>query len=665
MYIYLSLIIIEVASFGLGVAKNVGTAKTRIKMDILTRKCPNCGNIVEGKVKRSTLSKGVRGVIKKGGMKGVLTAAGSVIPGFGNVTGFLAGAAIDAIYGDQINQAVDEATDIFMEDNVYEFKCPNCGKIWSSINETEQNYYFSSNDLKNVYLVIKDIIIDKLGVDESEITPNTTFKQLEIDSLDAVELVMEAEKHFCIVIHDDEVEKIKTVLDATCCVNALLNPPEDEEESEESVFDHYWNFFLDNTDDILETRESLDEFLREMDSDMPRYEFNHSNPEYSMMQYLKSWAILLFILDNGDEEGIIDRGTSAINNCNKGAQHDAEYQYMKVIYDMMNVDESEPKAFGICNKIYQDSSSYIITDSLLKPESLRKYLDIFYYKKLSAIVEEIENKKNYQQAIKVYQKMAKIDYYYAKAEGYGRLSQYYRYDDFTGIENDSTKAFDYSKKCINQFEIDKIEESDLKNYYGVLFIDNLGYAALMYSIGDEKNPKKAYDLATKGYELGDGYCAYLLATFIEEGIGTKPNIAAATKCYKDAVERGCELAVDKLKKIENDSTSNNQNINESEQEYFDALKEYLSDGVISERERRMLERVRKALGISEEKAAEMESSLKQPVLTEDEKEYVEAYREYLVGGTIDEKSRKRLDIFRRGLGISEARAVELEKINRK
>ena len=78
------------------------------------------------------------------------------------------------------------------------------------------------------------------------------------------------------------------------------------------------------------------------------------------------------------------------------------------------------------------------------------------------------------------------------------------------------------------------------------------------------------------------------------------------------------------------------------------------------RERKMLDRIRQKLGISEERAKELEASLAQPQLTEDEQEYVEVYREYLVDGSTDEKSRKRLDIFRKGLGISEERSTELK-----
>lgn len=62
---------------------------------------------------------------------------------------------------------------------------------------------------------VKEIIIKKLGVDESEVTPETSFKNdLGADSLDIVELIMEFEKEFNIGIPDDEIESINTVGEA-------------------------------------------------------------------------------------------------------------------------------------------------------------------------------------------------------------------------------------------------------------------------------------------------------------------------------------------------------------------------------------------------------------------------------------------------------------------
>ncbi|HEX2395505.1 MAG: acyl carrier protein [Bacteroidales bacterium] len=62
---------------------------------------------------------------------------------------------------------------------------------------------------------VKAIIVDKLGVDESEVTPEASFtNDLGADSLDTVELIMEFEKEFNIGIPDDAAENIATVGDA-------------------------------------------------------------------------------------------------------------------------------------------------------------------------------------------------------------------------------------------------------------------------------------------------------------------------------------------------------------------------------------------------------------------------------------------------------------------
>ena len=63
---------------------------------------------------------------------------------------------------------------------------------------------------------VKSIIVDQLGVDEGEVTPNANFvDDLGADSLDIVELVMAFEEAFDIEIPDEDAEKIKTVKDAT------------------------------------------------------------------------------------------------------------------------------------------------------------------------------------------------------------------------------------------------------------------------------------------------------------------------------------------------------------------------------------------------------------------------------------------------------------------
>ena len=68
---------------------------------------------------------------------------------------------------------------------------------------------------------VKAIIVDNLGVEESEVTTEASFtNDLGADSLDTVELIMEFEKEFGISIPDDQAEKIGTVGDAVSYIEA-------------------------------------------------------------------------------------------------------------------------------------------------------------------------------------------------------------------------------------------------------------------------------------------------------------------------------------------------------------------------------------------------------------------------------------------------------------
>ncbi len=75
--------------------------------------------------------------------------------------------------------------------------------------------------MSDVATKVKAIIIDKLGVDEAEVTESASFtNDLGADSLDTVELIMEFEKEFDIQIPDDKAENIATVEDAISFIEA-------------------------------------------------------------------------------------------------------------------------------------------------------------------------------------------------------------------------------------------------------------------------------------------------------------------------------------------------------------------------------------------------------------------------------------------------------------
>ena len=71
---------------------------------------------------------------------------------------------------------------------------------------------------------VSKVIVDRLGVDESEVKLEASFREdLGADSLDVVELVMELEDEFDMEISDEDAEKIATVGDAISCIESKIS----------------------------------------------------------------------------------------------------------------------------------------------------------------------------------------------------------------------------------------------------------------------------------------------------------------------------------------------------------------------------------------------------------------------------------------------------------
>lgn len=70
-----------------------------------------------------------------------------------------------------------------------------------------------------VFEKVKAIVVEQLGVDEADVTQETSFEDLNADSLDIVELIMALEEAFDLDIPDEEAEKIRTVGDAVTFIN--------------------------------------------------------------------------------------------------------------------------------------------------------------------------------------------------------------------------------------------------------------------------------------------------------------------------------------------------------------------------------------------------------------------------------------------------------------
>lgn len=109
------------------------------------------------------------------------------------------------------------------------------------------------------------------------------------------------------------------------------------------------------------------------------------------------------------------------------------------------------------------------------------------------------------------------------------------------------------------------------------------------------------------------------------------------------------------------NSSDSPMLNTAETEYLNELKEILADGEISPRERRLLDKIRVSLGITENRAKELEDSLT-PKLTLEEQEYLDEYREIIAGGEILPRDQRFLEKLKKANGISDKRALEIEKL---
>lgn len=107
--------------------------------------------------------------------------------------------------------------------------------------------------------------------------------------------------------------------------------------------------------------------------------------------------------------------------------------------------------------------------------------------------------------------------------------------------------------------------------------------------------------------------------------------------------------------------SNQMKLSDSEERYKDEVMFLLEDGIIGDSERRLLERKRLKLGVSEERAKMIEESCA-PSLTDEEKEYLEIFKDIVSEGEISERRRKILNREAESLGISLSRVFEIEKL---
>ncbi len=117
----------------------------------------------------------------------------------------------------------------------------------------------------------------------------------------------------------------------------------------------------------------------------------------------------------------------------------------------------------------------------------------------------------------------------------------------------------------------------------------------------------------------------------------------------------------KDKPIPSKRNANDSSLSTSETQYIDEVKNCMGNGEITAIGQRILKRLRLQLNISDERAAQLEEIVKKSTITEDEQEYIDAFRE-MKAGSDNESGRKMLKRLQQLLNISDERAKELESL---
>ena len=149
--------------------------------------------------------------------------------------------AYDEGYGDGYNELYNQE---FIGSNIEDIRpvrgkadvvnemLTNVGKIEKAIKKATYAYIPAKETVKEYERISKDyilkriseIIVDKLGVDDVEVTKDASFRDdLGADSLDTVELIMDFEKEFNIEIRDEDAERVRTVGDAVDELYRIIN----------------------------------------------------------------------------------------------------------------------------------------------------------------------------------------------------------------------------------------------------------------------------------------------------------------------------------------------------------------------------------------------------------------------------------------------------------
>ncbi len=223
-----------------------------------------------------------------------------------------------------------------------------------------------------------------------------------------------------------------------------------------------------------------------------------------------------------------------------------------------------------------------------------------------------------------------------------KCDEYIEQRDFKSAEDIATKELKYSEPQEYRNTISRIKS--------------------LYLVSLVENKETSVDKIKKA--LSDAEEALSDATIHEADEATK---CTRLETVSPRITKGREYLNSITTKASNvQSTKTNLSTppsKENESEYIEELKACYEDGIITDKERRLLDRLRKSLGISEARAAELEAMCNPNTLSAEEQEYADEVKACLEDdGVITDKERRLLNKVAKSLGITQERANRIEKM---
>ena len=351
----------------------------------------------------------------------------------------------------------------------------------------------------------------------------------------------------------------------------------------------------------------------------------------------KTWKKLCDGIEALKEEGNYAGALKMLNDYYRRFQVDLDYFYFYLKADILLAKYDDPgrspesdfscktevdKAIQACEKYGDEDEELLMTIELQdKFESTK--LKVSYWRKMKSLQDEIDALRDPEHVVT------------------------------TSKVNDVLKALE----LVDNFwkEESTAEDGSVYNIDFLYLFKARIYNAFFFYLAENKQELDALsDEQLSEFFVGATDCADKVLAFSE--CDDKTDEELLNRRIPEQIEELKQLRCGKKSSMHSSSSAS---VTSEEQEYLEEIRACLdNDGEISSRERRLLDRLRKSLGITEARAKELEASVNN--MSDDEKEYQEELKACLEDGTISDRERRLLDRLRKSLGISEERAKAIE-----